>query len=261
LRGIGTPHRGNRQGFVAAARLAGASSADEGQALAKRRQVTHIVIPSWDPFMDQYARLGSSKFEDSLVAMLHRWRPPRWLRPIAYELPNVRGFEKQSVAIFQSVEVQDNAIALSRLGEYFIEMDQVANAALVAQTLEQSFPDDLDALLTRAQVAIARRDGATFSRLLEPVRAALVRGQGDFLLWDRRASLAFVLMQAKDQNRARRELQRCLQEIDETRLRSLSTKSLYNFRIMLRRFELEIESPELRNLARVLLPAEMREQP
>jgi hypothetical protein len=262
LRGIGTPHPGNRDGFVAAVRLAGASSADEAQALAKRRQMTHIVIPSWDTFMDQYARLGSSKFEESLVSMLHRWLAPRWLRPVPYQLPNVAGFEGQFAAIFQAVEVQDNATALSRLAEYFVEMNQLPGAAAVMQTLEQAFPDDLDALVARAQVAIARRDSATFTRLIESVRAALARGQGESLLWDRRVSLAFVLVQAvKDQPSARKELQRCLAEIDETNLRSLTTTALGRFRIMLRRFELEIEPPELRDLARTLLPAEIREQP
>ncbi len=261
LSGLGTPYFENRDGSIASIRIAGASTPDEAQAVARGRNLSYIVIPSWDNFLDEYARLGAVQEEHSLMASLHRWLPPRWLRPVPYHLPAVAGFEGQSVAIFQVVEVQDNATALSHLAEYFLEMDMPGKAGSVANTLEHMFPADLGAAAARALVAQAAGDAPAFGRALADVQAALARGDDDGLLWDRRVSLAVALVEGRRFDLAREQTRRCVAEIDEPRLRSLTNASLQHFQEMCRVFRLEIEDARLRVLAQQLLPPELRKQP
>ena len=129
----------------------------------------------------------------------------------------------------------------------------------MAQALEQSSPHDVNALIARAQVAIAHRDVPGFTKRLETLRPNLAPGMDESIPWDRRVSLAYVLAQGKQADAARKQVQRCLEELDETNLRFLTTVSLYRLLVMIKRFDLQIERPELRDLARSLVPAEMRE--
>jgi hypothetical protein len=239
-------------------RVSGASSADEAHALALKRRVTHIIIPSWDSFLDEYARLGANQPENSLIGLLHRWLAPRWLRPIPYQVPKVPGFEGQSAIVFEVVDVQENAVALSHLAEYFVETDQLDQAAAVGRALEKFFPDDLSAMVARAQVDIARADADDFGKRLDELSPFLDRGDDETLAWDRRVSLAVVLAEGKRFELAKQQAHRCVEEIDEARLRSLTTVSLYRFQALIKGFGLKVENPQLRELSRTLLPVEMR---
>ncbi|HVZ64523.1 MAG TPA: hypothetical protein VG936_08120 [Lacunisphaera sp.] len=259
-RTVGTPYGENKEGFFGSVRIAAASSADEAQAVAHARQLNYIVVPSWDNFLDDYARLGSEQADHTLMASLHRWLPPRWLQPVPYTLPAISGFEGQSVAIFRVVDVQDNAAALSHLAEYFVEMGMVDQAVAVAETLERSFPADFGATVARAQVSAAAGDARSWQRALQEIDAALNRGDTDLLPWDRQVSLAIVLVQAKRIDAARTVVKRCLAEVDAPRLRLLTTVSLHRLLVMSRGFHLEIADPNLQALARQLLPAELRDQ-
>lgn len=259
LAGLGTLDVENKAGLRASIRIAGASSADEAQALALGRHLKYIVMPSWDDSLDEYARLGANQHAHSLIALLHRWLPPRWLRPVPYHLPKVTGFEGQSVAIFEVVDVQSNATALSRLAEYFVEMGQIGKAMGVAYTLAHSFPTDLGAAVARALVAHAAGESAAFQTALRDVQAGMARGQDRALLWDQRVSLAIALAEGKRFESARAQVQHCLADVTEERLRSLTTVSLYRLRLMNRAFGLRIADPRLRALAQSLLPRQMRE--
>ena len=260
LAGLGTLDRDNKAGLLAAIRIAGASSPDEAQALARSRHLDYIVIPSWDPSLDDYARAGSSQYEHTLVALLHRWLPPRWLRPVPYRVPKVAGFEGQSVAIFAVGEVQDNATALSHLAEYFVEMGQLPQAIGVADTLEHSFPADVGATVARALVAQAADDPNGFHAALTDLQTFVARGDDKVLPWDRRVSLAIALAEGKSFELARAQVRQCLADVNEPRLRSLTTVSLYRLQAMSRAFGLEIADPRLRSLARDLLPADLRDR-
>jgi len=258
LSGLGTPYWENNDGFAAAVRIAGATSPDEAQALAQNRNLTYIIVPSWDSFMDEYARLGSGHPEQSLVNLLHRWLAPRWLRPVPYHLPKIPGFEGLSVAIFQVVDVQDNATALSRLAEYFVEMELIDEATQAGQALERLYPADLGALVARATVTLASGDAAGFARAINEFPAYLSRGEDSSLPWDRRVSLAIALTEGKRFELAREQTKHCLTELDEARVRSLTTVSLYRLQVLAKAFGLEIANPQLRALSRELLPAELR---
>ncbi len=259
LAGLGTPYWENKEGFTAAMRIAGASSPDEAQAVAQGRKLGYIVVPSWDGFLDEYARLGSNQPEHTLITLLHRWLPPRWLRPVPYRLPEIPGFEGQSVAIFKVVEVQDNATALSYLAEYFTEMGMLDQAAAVGRALERLFPGDLSVDLARAQVAKATGDKAGFARAFEEIQSLVTQGDAQLLPWDRRVALAIVLTEGRKFDQAREQVQQCVTELDADRLRSLTTTSLYRFMAMSKKFNLPIADPAAHQLALQLLTAEMRE--
>jgi tetratricopeptide (TPR) repeat protein len=258
LSGLGTPYWENKDGFLVAVRIAGATSLEEAQAFAQRRHLTYIVLPSWDPFMDEYARLGSGRVEHSLVDLLHQWLPPRWLRPMPYHVPKIPGFEGWSAAIFQVTDVQDNPAALSRLAEYFVEMEQLDQAALVRQALERLFPTDLGALVARALVAHACGDNAGFTDAISTLPTRLARSEDGALPWDRRVSLVIALTEDRRFELAREQTKRCLAELDEVRLRSLTTVSLYRLQVISKAFGLGIDDGRLHALALSLLPAEMR---
>lgn len=258
LRGLGSPYRENTAGFRAATRIAGATSADEAQALVQQRRLTHIVIPSWDGFLDEYARLGANQPENSLMGLLHKWLPPRWLRPVAYRMPQVAGFEDQSVVVFEVVDLQDNAVALSRLAEYFVEVGELNLAAASGEALGRLFPDDLGATVARMETAISTGDQEGARAAFDVLEAQLASGTPQALPWDRRVSLAIVLGTAKRFDQARTQLEQCLGEIDDTRLRTLTTDSLYRFLTLTKALGLKIEDPQLAELASQLLPPEMR---
>ena len=261
LAALGTPYWENKEGFYASMRIAGASSPDEARAVARARKINYIIVPSWDNFLDEYARLGSDQLDHTLMASLHRWLPPRWLRPVPYHLPKVSGFEDQSVAIFEVVDPQDNATALSYLAEYFAEMEQTDQARAVAYALESSFPADLGAAAARALATQAAGDAPAFGRALKDAETALARGDDQSLPWDRRVSLAIALVEGRRFELAREQARRCLAGVTEPQIRSLTTVSLHRLLVMSRGFGLEIGDPRLRELARQLLPAELRDHP
>ncbi len=176
-----------------------------------------------------------------------------------YHLPDIAGFDGQSVVLFKVVEVQDNATALSYLAEYFAEMGMLDQAAAVGRTLERLFPGDLSVAVARAQVAKAVGDKAGFARAIEEIESLVAQGDAQLLPWDRRVGLAIALAEGRKFDQAREQVRQCLTELDEERLRSLTTTPLYRLMAMSKRFNLPIANPASRQLALQLLPAEMRE--
>lgn len=258
IRAVGSPYPENRDGFAATLRIFGTSSQDEAQALVQRRGVTHLVLLSWDTSLETFVRTQMTKSDEALLTMLHKWRPPRWLRPIPYAMPQIAGFEGQSATIFEVVDLQENAVALSHLAEYFVETNQLDLAAEAADALARLFPNDLGATVARAEADIACGYGDAARQALAAVENQVAAGAGQSMPWDRRVALAIVLTQAKAYGPARAQVERCLADIDEPSLRSLTTVSLYRFEKMVTGFGLEIKDPKLRELAESLLPPEMR---
>jgi len=258
LRALGSPYSENRDGLNASLRIAGATSQDEAYALVQRHQITHIVLASWDPSLERLAELNGDKDKKSLVALLHRWLPPRWLQPVPYRMPQVSGFEGQSVVVFEVVELQDNSVALSHLAEYFVETDQPDLAASAGAALGRLFPDDLGATVARVQVAAALGDQEAANDAFKVLETQLTAGSAPGLPWDRRASLAIVLAEARHFDQARTQLDQCLAEIDEPRLRSLTAVSLFRLQKLIKAFGLTIPDKRLQELSRSLLPPEMQ---
>ncbi|MFZ5495657.1 MAG: hypothetical protein ACOZE5_10030 [Verrucomicrobiota bacterium] len=264
VRGLGTLAWENREGLSAAARIASATSPEEAFHLVGQRGVTHLIMPAWDGFLDDYAGLGragktgATAAQNSLVAAIHRWEQPGWLRPRAYQIPPIAGFEEQRIEVFEVVDEQDAPGAMSRMAEFFVETGRLELAAAARQSL-QRYPAHLGALVATAKVDAARREGAAFAGTVARLMPLLEAGGARRALpWDRRVSLAVVLATAHKETEAREQLEHCLREATEERLRSLPTQALFQLLTLARRRGLEFPSAQLGALALELLPPEAR---
>lgn len=258
LPGLATLGWENRDGLAAAMRVVAATTPEEARELVNRRGITHIIIPSWDNYLDVYTQMGMGRMDGTFMNLLHQWVLPSWLRPVPYQLPVIAGFEGQSVTIFEVVEdEQDQASEMSRIVEYFIEMGQMEIASNAVVGLRK-FPANLGALVARAQFEGSKNDTAAFARSIEQLRTRLTAKADRNLPWDRRVSLAIVLMRGKQTDLAREQVRRCLKDIDEAKLRSLTTGTLYRLQVVNKAVGLSIDDPKLRELALDLLPADLR---
>lgn len=255
LRGLGTFDWENKSGLAAAVRIASASSPAEALALLQERGITHLVLPTWDTALEDYARLGSGSFDRSFMAALKQWMPLPWLRPLPYRYPPIGGFEGQSVVIFEVVDEQEEPVMLSQQAEYFLEMGK-PELAVARRPQLQRFPGDLGALSALAQVDAARGDSASFEQTLQTLTSLVANGADQSLAWQRRVSLAVVLAQGNRLDLAREQVRRCLAEIDLERARSVTTGFLFHLLVLGKKFGIEIADPRTRDAVRQLLPPE-----
>lgn len=241
--------------------IAGVTTMEEAQGLLQGRGVRYIVVPSWDPFFDEFARLYlTEKFSNRtslLIRELRRWNLPLWLRPVPYQMPVGGGYTGQEVLVFELVDEQSPAVATSRLAEYFVETGELDKALATGEALRR-FPGDVGALAARAQVQSARGDSAGSAQTLDYLLSRLSSGADRFLPWDRRVSLAIVLARGERVDLAREQVRRCLAEVNEARLRSLTTGSLYSLQVLGKTFGLGMADQHLNELALDLLPGDLR---
>lgn len=259
VQGVGTLAVDNQEGIDATVRVMRSSSAEEAAELVQRRGITHLVIPSWDDTLTQYARFGSNPIERTFIGALDRADPPRWLRPLPYLLPSFSGLEPQSLRVFQVVPEADESVALSWRTEYFVETGQLDAAAALRPQLRR-YPAALSVLAALAQVEYASQDKPAYDRVMGTIATYVSSGADRTLRWDRRVSLALALAQAKRMDLARAQAERCLSQINPARVRSLTTGTLFRFLVLCRLAELEIADPAVRELALQLLPPQMRQR-
>ncbi len=262
LAGLSTFDRDNQAGTSAAIRIVSATSFEEAFALIDKRKLTHIIVPFWDTYLDEYLRLGlgadagSDRIDRSFLANLRRWQLPAWVRPVPYRLPPGPGVDG-AVLIFEIVGEQPPAVAAARDVEYFLEMDQIEMAREKARELAQ-YPNDWGALAALCLVATATNDAPGLEGARGKLFSALDKPERRRLVWDRRVTLAIVLAQQKRPDLAKPQLEKCLAEIDADKLRSLTTVSLYRFDLLCKLYRTEITDPGLRTLSRTLLRPDLR---
>ncbi len=260
--GLGTFDRDNQAGTAAAIRIVCASSNEEAYTLIEARKLTHIVIPFWDNYLNDYLRLGLGADADSdrrartFLATLQQWQVPGWLRPLPYRLPPGPGVDGQ-VVIFEVVEEQPPAVAAARMADYFLEMDLSEQARSQTQELAK-YPNDWGALAALCMVSASLNDSAGLDVARGKLISAVEKPERRKLVWDRRVSLAIVLAQQKRPDLAKIQIEKCLAEIDADKLRSLTTVSLYRFNLICKRYGTEITDPALRTLSRSLLRPDLR---
>lgn len=257
VRGIGSFDADNRVGFLGALRIAGAPSPQEAFALMERRAVTHIVVPSWDRSFDVAARENVNTGKSTFLEQLREWIVPLWLRPVAYYLPRVSGFEAKSVVLFEIVEEQDEPTLISQLATYFIEAGMPGHASELRKFM-RPYASNLSALVSLAEIELLREDQTGFAAALQTVETALAGGADRYLPWDRRIALATVLARGNRDDLARAQLALCVERVSEDGLRRLSTRSLFRFLALSRNYGLAIEDPSLRELSLRLVPPESR---
>jgi hypothetical protein len=261
VRGLGTQNWENRDGLSATFRIVNSTRPDETFALINQRGVTHIVIPSWDTDLDDFARMGLKQPMDSFIYALHQTDGGifPWLRALPYNLPEISGFKDSSVLVLEVTDETDPATLRSRLVEYLVEMHHIDQAAFASQAL-QRYPADLGALVALAQVAKARGDEEGFARIFGAMQSNLASGSDRALAWDRRVSLAVVLALGGRTELSLAQVKRCVAEADGSRIRLLTTGSLYHLLVLCKHFGVEIVDPKLHALTMKLLPAELRER-
>ena len=145
LGGIGTFNWENLDGIKGSIRIAAATEPEEAFALVKGRRVEYIVVPSWDMFLDKFAGAGlglapdtTKGIERSFVGgMLAKTQLPPWIELIPYQLPSSALGPDKWVMIFKVVEDQEPAVAYSRIAEYFIQMNTVDRAEILAKRLRR----------------------------------------------------------------------------------------------------------------------------
>jgi hypothetical protein len=261
LRGIGSFSPDNRTGFGTTLNIAASTSIDDVQNNLRALGARYVVVPSWDPFFDNFAELYLDRRfagrPSLFVGQLRQMNLPAWLRPVPYQMPVGGGPTGQRVLVFEVVDDQPPAAAAGRLAEYLVETGDLERAAAAGESLRR-FPGDVGALAARAQVQGATGDTAGAAATLQSLLARLGSGGDRYLPWDRRVSLSIVLVQAGRVDLAREQVRRCIAEVNEERLRSLSTGSLYALLVLGHSLGLDIADPRLRDLAPDLLPADLR---
>ena len=137
LRGLGTYNWENREGVSAEFHIATAMQPEEAHAVITERGVTHIVLPSWDTDLDEFARMSLRNKEESFIYTLHNTDGGifSWLRAIPFELPPVAGFEDRSVLLLAVTEDADPATVQGRFVEYLVEMHKLDQAASWSRVL------------------------------------------------------------------------------------------------------------------------------
>ena len=241
--------------------ISGAQTMEEVETQVRTRGIAYLVVPSWDPFFEDFGRLylsqAYSNRKSLLVSELRRWNLPPWLSPVAYPMPVISGFEHESVLVFAVVEPQNPAAAAGRLAEYLVETGATSQASATVDTLRR-YPGDVGALAALAQVQRALGDATGLAQTEQLLASRVADGADRFMPWDRRVSLAVVLAQDNQLEAARAQMRRCLAELTERKLRSLSPASLYRLLVLSHEFGLNIADLRLRALALDLLPAELR---
>lgn len=255
FRGIGSLDTENEDGIMAAMRIMGARSVREANEIAVRRGITHIVLLSWDTLYEDGLR-EAGQIEGTFRGQLQLATLPNWLRPLAYPMPAIPGVEDQSVAVFEVVEEQDDATTLGNIALYFVEVGELKGARLAANGLTR-YSVDFGAWVARAQVAAATGDEAELAKILKVLQSRLAAKVQPLLAWDRRVDLAVVLARAKVEALAKKQLELCIADIDDAKLRSLSPGSVYRLLVLCRGFDVAMP-PAQRALALRLLPPALR---
>ena len=196
-------------GQIAASRILSSPEATEAEAVIESRGVTHLVLPSWDRVLPVLTKPPLEPDKTTLLARLDVWKLPPYLRPLPYHLPPAPGYEREKLAIFKVVPAQEEALLLSRLAEYFVEMNRAEPAALAAKVLAEAYADDPNARVARAGVWAQQKKATLFERELESVAAATTAGQVPFE-WDRRVQRAIILAIGRRPDLARAEVEACL---------------------------------------------------
>ena len=114
------------------------------------------------------------------------------------------------------------------------------------------------AICGSSRSAAAHTAGSALSSRSTSASAA---GAAESRAWLRRlavAGFALVLAQAGRVEQARAQVERCLREASDPRLRSLTTGSLFNLLVIAHALRLEFQDPGLRDLALDLLPGDLR---
>lgn len=267
LDGVGTLYWENIEGLKAMADLFGAPSEGRALELIEQRGITHIVVFSWDPFVEEYARLArglrahepvpADAFGLQLVlGFLETQSLPRWLRPIAYALPPDAAFQGHWVLIFEVAPEQTEEIALVRVAQFLMDKRMPRGAESRLRLALERDPRSLTASIVLASLQNALGRTEEFAATLELVRARLDRTD-DLDLGDR-VELARVLALGGDTAEAAGQIDAALAIADERSLRQLRPAALRDLLDLADRLQVSASRPEAVRAAADLLSPDAR---
>jgi hypothetical protein len=258
FRGFGSVSDENKTGVDAAIRIMSARNIEEAEEMVNRRKITHIVLLSWDTFFEDFVRTAFGRVDGTFIDKLKFTTLPRWLRPLAYRLPAVPGFENQSVTVLAVVDEQDDATTLGNIALYFAEIGDLEQARSASEGLTR-FSTNFGAWVVRAEVAAAVHDDAELEKDLQVLKARLALRVQPLISWTRRVDLAVVLARARDMGLARTQLTLCINSIDDDRVRSLSPETVYRLLVLCRGLGVTMPPAE-HDLALSLVPTTLRDR-
>lgn len=253
----------NEAGLQAATRLASANTAQEIQLLLQSQRVNQVVLPRWDPVLEQLVRRGCGTPpdqplpRDALVAALMDWDVPPWLRPMDYVIPNnptLQGFRLQ---VFAVQAEQAPELALSRLGDFFVQRNQLAEARSLRGSLE-AYPRSAVALGAIASIDAALRDVPHLNLTLEKLLPLLSRRAARDLPLDRRVSLAALFARVQRPDLARTQLQAVMAALNSATLRTWNPGSVIDLLAVSRTVGVTLPAGALPAEALALIPPSVR---
>ena len=267
LDGVGTLYWENLEGLQAMADLFGAPSEEQARALIDQRGITHLVVFSWDPFVEEYARLArglradepppADAFAVRLVRdFFEQHSLPRWLRPLPYALPPDAAFRGQWVLIFEVAPEQTEDVARVRVAQFLVDKRMFAEAESQLRLALERDPRSLPAAIALAALQSARGRRDEFAATMERVRAGL--DHADALELDDRVALARVLTLAGDTAAAAEQIDAALALADEASLRRLRRGALRDLLELADELQVSASRPEAVRAAAALLPAGAR---
>ncbi|WP_221029260.1 hypothetical protein [Actomonas aquatica] len=263
MRAITSADESNEDGLLTAVRLAAANTEQEIQLLIESRGVTDIVLPLWDPALDQLVRRGYGVPEgdplprDAFAAALLDWDVPLWLRPWDYVIPREAPYLELGLTAFAVGEPQAEELALSRLADFFVQRGQLVEAQGVRGVLA-NYPRSAVAMTAMARVDVAVRDVARLNEVLTNLVPMLSRRSARDLPPDRRVSLATVFARVQRMDLARPQIEAALAELDAATLRTWNPGAVVDLLTVSEGLGVEWPDAEVRDVAVKLLPVGVR---
>ncbi len=142
---------------------------------------------------------------------------------------------------------QDDALSLSRLAEYFVEMDRREPAGLAVKVLAGSFPDDPNAAIARGIFLAHIRDKAGLDRELSKLSADVTNGIAP-TSWDRRVQRMIVLALGNRHALAKAEATACIASVSKELLFGLTPLQAYRLNMLLRGYGISVPDPSTTQL-------------
>lgn len=250
-------------GYLTAVRIASASTEQEVSVLLRSRGITHVVLPLWDPVLDQLVRIGrnlpaaTTLPPDAFAVALQWWEIPLWMRPMDYLIPNqphLQGMELRAFALQAEQEVD---LGLSRLADFFVERGQLQEAQSLREALT-AYPRSVHAVGAMANVDLAVRDQARLKESLDSLIPALSRRTARNLPADRRISLAALFLRVNRVDLAREQLTECLEDLDAAELRTMTPGAVVGLVALSRSLEIPFPDLSLEAVAMELIPPGVR---
>ncbi|HWL14431.1 MAG TPA: hypothetical protein VNR00_02425, partial [Opitutus sp.] len=238
-------------GQLAARRILSSLESTEAEAVLQGHEITHLILPSWDKVLPLFVQKPLEPGRDTLFDRLDRWTYPGYLRPIPYRLPPAPVYVGQKLAVFKVTPLQDEPLMLSRLAEYFVEMERPEPAAMVARVLMKAYRDDPNAAIARAFVGADARQTTDFERELARL-ARDVRDGRTPPLWDRRVQRAIALALGRQRELARTEIEACLDTATAADLLELTPLQAYRLSTLAHAYGLHFADENLTSLLAAL---------